>query len=419
MNLYFEMYSGIAGDMTIGALLDLKDNRDILVEGLNSLGLSGYELVFERVLKNGISAFNFDVILTDENTNHENEHEHKSDHKHDNNHHHNHGHAHEHKHHHSHYHSHRNLSEISKIILNSKISQRAKEYSLGIFNILADAEALAHGIDKEDVHFHEVGAIDSIVDIVGVSILLDAMDVNNIYFSSITEGVGSNKCAHGYMPIPVPAVVNILKDTNIKINIIDEYSEHITPTGAAIVRYFNKNLKLENFAIKNVGLGAGNKNFKNSTNILRIFEIEEDSKKKLHLIETNIDDTTPENLGFVMEKLLPLSLDVFFTPIYMKKNRPGYKLSVIYSKNYEEIKDIIFKNTTTIGFRIIEITRETLEREEKKITYLNKDYFLKICRYKDETFIYPEYESAKKLAQNEDISIKDAFEKLKKLYERN
>ncbi len=401
MNLYFEMYSGIAGDMTIGALLDLKDNRDILIKGLQSLGLNGYELVFERVLKNGISAFNFDVILKGEG-NHTHYHEHKLK-NHD-----------EHNHH-----KHRSLSEISKIILNSKISDRAKEYSIGIFNILADAEAYAHGIDREEVHFHEIGGLDSIIDIVGVSILLDEMDVKNIYFSELTEGVGVNRCAHGFMPIPVPAVVNILKNTNIKLNIIEENSEHITPTGAAIVKYFNKDLNLNNFSIKNVGIGAGNKNFEMTTNILRVFEIEDQSKKKLHLIETNIDDTSPENLGFVMEKLASLSLDVFFTPIYMKKNRPAYKLSVIYDDNYEDIKDIIFKNTTTIGFRIIDINREVLPREEKKIIYSNEEYFFKICYYKNDVFIYPEYESAKKLAKNEDISIKNAFEKLKKLYERN
>ena len=280
MDLYFEMYSGIAGDMTIGALLDLGASKGKLVDGIKSLGIGGYELVFERTSKNGIDAYNFDVLL-------ESKGHHHHDHDHDcgckgEGHHHHHDHEHECKgegHHHHGDHTHRNLHDIEEIINASNLSDRVKKDSLGIFEQIALAEAKAHGIDKYDVHYHEVGAIDSIIDIVGVAILIEDLGVENIYFSDLYEGYGYQNCAHGPMPIPVPAVANILEGSNIKLNMIDEQSEHITPTGAAIVKYFYNDKKAQGFSIKKIGLGAGNKDFVKSTNILRIMEIDLDKKK--------------------------------------------------------------------------------------------------------------------------------------------
>ena len=298
MDLYFEMYSGIAGDMTIGALLDLGASKEKLVEAIDSLGIDGYKLVFDRALKSGIDAYNFDVILESENNDEDHDHEihdhhhhedhgHNHDHSHDHNHEHSHDHHHHHDHHHNHDHSHhshshvhRNISDIEKIINGSDVlSEKAKKDALGIFDIIGEAESKAHGIDKSEVHFHEVGAIDSIIDIVGVTVLLEDLGVENIYFSKLFEGCGMQKCAHGYMPIPVPAVANILEGSNIKLNMIDEQSEHITPTGAAIVKYFYNDKKAQGFSIKKIGLGAGNKDFVKSTNILRIMEIDLDKKK--------------------------------------------------------------------------------------------------------------------------------------------
>ena len=305
MDLYFEMYSGIAGDMTIGALLDLGASKEKLVEGIKSLGLNDYDLFFERVKKNGIDAYNFDVILAGHNHhhhhdhhhehvhchvhtledghthNHEHCHDHDHDHGHDHCHCHEDGHSHTHEHYHGHIHSHahRNLNDIEKIINTSDLNENIKKNSLGIFDIIADAEAKAHGIDKSEVHFHEVGAIDSIIDIVGTCICLDDLGVENIYFSDLYEGFGYQMCAHGPMPIPVPAVANILADSDININFIGEEGEHITPTGAAIVKYFYKKAP-ESFKIKKIGLGAGNKDFKKSTNILRAIQIETGKKKQ-------------------------------------------------------------------------------------------------------------------------------------------
>ncbi|MDO5047089.1 MAG: LarC family nickel insertion protein [Anaerococcus sp.] len=320
MDLYFEMYSGIAGDMAIGALLDLGASKEKLVEGIKALGLEGYDLSFARVKKNGIDAYDFDVNLeaksyghkedssTDKASHgedghchgkghhnhgkgkcHHNHHEeskcchshHHEDHTCDHGHHkedtcrhsHHHGHGHHHDHHH------RNLEDIKNLINSSSLSDRVKKDSLGIFEIIGQAEARAHGIDINEVHFHEVGAIDSIIDIVGLSILLEDLGVDKIYFSKLYEGMGRQECAHGYMPVPVPAVANILKDSSLSLSIIDEEGEHITPTGMAIVKYFSTGESLEDFSIGKIGLGAGNKDFKKSTNILRVMEVK--TKKKL------------------------------------------------------------------------------------------------------------------------------------------
>ena len=283
MDLYFEMYSGIAGDMTIAALLDLGASKDKLIEGINSLGLSGFNLVFDRTKKNGIDAYNFDVILKGCGHHHDHDHDHDHDHSHSNDHTHNHKDGHDHHHNHSHDHSHdhvhRNLEAIEKIINSTDLNDNIKKISLGIFDIIGDSEAKAHGIAKSEVHFHEVGAIDSIIDIVGTCILLDDLGVENIYFSDLFEGHGYQMCAHGPMPIPVPAVANILADSDISLNFIGEEGEHITPTGAAIVKYFYKKAPA-NFKIKKIGLGAGNKDFEKTTNILRVMEIERDKKKQ-------------------------------------------------------------------------------------------------------------------------------------------
>ena len=278
MDLYFEMNSGIAGDMTIAALLDLGASKEKLVKAIESMGIDDYELVFDRKIKNNIDANNFDVILS----NHDHDHHHNHDHDH------NHDHTHEHvdengnTYTHSHsddHHGHRHLKEITDLINKADISQRAKKDALGIFEIIADAEAKAHGIEKSAVHFHEVGAVDSIIDSIGTAVLIDDLGVENIYFSDLSEGYGYQYSSHGQMPIPVPAVINILAGSDINLKLLDEEGEHVTPTGAAIVRYYDKGEKINSFKVKNVGLGAGNKDFAKYTNILRVMEIESSKKK--------------------------------------------------------------------------------------------------------------------------------------------
>ncbi len=278
MDLYFEMNSGIAGDMTIAALLDLGASKEKLVNAIESLGIDGYELVFDRKIKNNIDANNFDVILTNKNHNHS--HEGKENHDHDHTHEHvdENGNTYTHSHGDDH-HGHRHLKEITELINKADISEKAKQDALGIFDIIADAEAKAHGIEKSAVHFHEVGAVDSIIDIIGTAVLIDDLGAENIYFSDLSEGYGYQYSSHGQMPIPVPAVVNILAGSDVTLKLLDEEGEHVTPTGAAIVRYYDKGEKVDSFKVKNIGLGAGNKDFAKYTNILRVMEIETSKKK--------------------------------------------------------------------------------------------------------------------------------------------
>lgn len=301
--LYLECYSGISGDMTVAALLDLGADQQVLLEGLESLNLPGYQLKIGRVKKNGIDACDFDVILDEPEHDHDHDHEHhhdhdhEHDHDHDHEHHHEHHHEHEHEHHHDHEHEHhhdhdhehhhdhdhehhhhhdhvhRNIGDIFAIIDQSKISDRAKQTAKDIFRIIAAAESKAHGIAEDQVHFHEVGAVDSIVDIVSAAICLDNLDITEAVVSDLYEGCGYVHCQHGLMPVPVPAVVNIAADNALRLRLTQTRGEMITPTGAAIAAYLSKGGKLpESFVIEKIGLGAGKKDFA-TANILRAFLI--------------------------------------------------------------------------------------------------------------------------------------------------
>ena len=287
--LYLECYSGISGDMTVAALLDLGADQQVLMEGLESLNLPGYQLKIGRVKKNGIDACDFDVILDEPENHHDHDHEHEHHHEHhhdhehehhhdhDHEHHHDHDHEHhhdhEHEHHHHHDHVHRNIGDIFAIIDQSKISDRAKQTAKDIFRIIAAAESKAHGIAEDQVHFHEVGAVDSIVDIVSAAICLDNLDITEAVVSDLYEGCGYVHCQHGLMPVPVPAVVNIAADNSLRLRLTQTRGEMITPTGAAIAAYLSKGGKLpESFVIEKIGLGAGKKDFA-TANILRAFLI--------------------------------------------------------------------------------------------------------------------------------------------------
>ena len=281
--LYLECYSGISGDMTVAALLDLGADQQVLLEGLESLNLPGYQLKIGRVKKNGIDACDFDVILDEPEHHHDHDHEHHHDHDHEHHHDHEHEHPHDHEHehhhehdhdhHHHHDHVHRNIGDIFAIIDQSKISDRAKQTAKDIFRIIAAAESKAHGIAEDQVHFHEVGAVDSIVDIVSAAICLDNLDITEAVVSDLYEGCGYVHCQHGLMPVPVPAVVNIAADNALRLRLTQTRGEMITPTGAAIAAYLSKGGKLpESFVIEKIGLGAGKKDFA-TANILRAFLI--------------------------------------------------------------------------------------------------------------------------------------------------
>lgn len=265
--LYLECYSGISGDMTVAALIDLGADYEALSDTLSSLPVSGFKTEISRIKKSGIDACDFNVIL---DNNHENF-DHDMDYLYGSAHEFNHNHSNSHHHHHEH----RNLKDILEIIDNSNLTDRAKNIASNIFTILAKAEAKAHGTDINNVHFHEVGAIDSIVDIISIAFCIDNLNISDVIVSELYEGRGTVRCQHGILPIPVPAVANIAADNNIKLHITNCNGEYVTPTGAAAVAALKTHSHLpKSFTIKSIGLGAG-KREQEMAGILRAMLIEE------------------------------------------------------------------------------------------------------------------------------------------------
>ncbi len=423
--LYLECYSGISGDMTVAALLDLGADQSVLLEGLNSLKVDGYKIEIGRTLKSSIDACDFNVIIGhshghDDHHHHDHDHDH---HHHDHHHHDHHHHDHD-DHHHDHsneiihssspihiklgHHDHRNLSDINTIIDQSKITDHAKAIAKKIFLIVAEAEAKAHAKSLEDVHFHEVGAIDSIVDIVAAAICLDNLNITKVFISELYEGTGQIKCQHGLLPIPVPAVINIASTHQLSLHITQVNGELVTPTGAAIVAAIKTEDALpKEMKVLKIGLGAGKRSYNGASGILRALLVQDASAEKkptednVWLLEANIDDCPGEALAFTMDYLFENGAkDVYYTPIFMKKNRPAYMLSVLCSQEMiEKLEGIIFTNTTTIGIRRQEMQRTVLPREQRLVTTPYGDALVKACFYQDKTFIYPEYESLKVLCQ--------------------
>lgn len=477
--LYLECYSGISGDMTVAALLDLGADRRVLEEGLKSMPVDGYEIRISRVKKAGVDACDFDVVLDHHHENHDHdmeylhghEHVHEAGHHghehgeiylaHGEEHHDHHGHGHEKDHysheyvsgegqhshghvhgegHHSHgheqelhshghihgeelhhhdqeeghhdhvhegephthshgeghSHEHRGLPEILELIHQAKITDRAKEIAERIFQVIAEAEAKAHGLPVDQVHFHEVGAVDSIVDIVAAAICLDNLDITEVIVPELYEGRGTIRCQHGIIPVPVPAVVNIVAAHGLKLHLTDIQGELVTPTGAAIVAAIRTSDVLpEHFTVEKIGLGAGKRDY-HTPGVVRAMLIRENTEAQdtVYRLETNIDDCTGEMLGYVMDRLLKEGArDVSYTPVYMKKNRPAYQLNVICSEtDVHAMEEIIFQETTTIGIRRMKMERAVLRREIKTLATSLGDVHVKVCRLQSGVRLYAEYE---------------------------
>ncbi|MEG0592218.1 MAG: nickel pincer cofactor biosynthesis protein LarC [Coprobacillus sp.] len=406
--LYFECHSGISGNMTLGALCELIDEPNYLLEQLNQIHIDGYRIEVSKQVKNGITGTYVDVIL-------EHHHHHEHDHHHeDHDHHHaDHEHNHHHKEHtHSHHHEHRNLFDVNHIIDESHIDEKAKDLAKRIFKRVAMAESKVHNEPLEQVHFHEVGAIDSIVDIIGTAILIQKINPDVIYSSVVNDGHGFIECAHGTIPVPVPATSEIFAASDVISRTIDIDTELVTPTGAAIIAELATEFGvMPAMNVKKVGWGCGTKDLK-IPNILKVTlgEIKEESDEII-VMETNIDDCSGEILGYVMEKLFDDgALDVFFTPIFMKKNRPAYRLTVVFKpQDLKKMQAILFKHTTTIGMRYRQEKRTVLNRKMETIHTLYGDIDAKVVDFEGETYVYPEYESLKKIADEKDISIKELY----------
>ena len=404
--LYLECYSGISGDMMVASLLDLGADEKVLKKGLNSLLVDGFQIKISRVSKSGLDACDFHVILDEKYENHD----HDMDYLHGD---HTHGHEHKHDYIHSHHHEHRSLSDIITIIEKSDITKNAKDIAIKIFNILGVAEAKAHGVDINEVHFHEVGAVDSIVDIIAVAICLDNLGIEEVIVPVLYEGTGFVRCQHGMIPVPVPAVSNIITDHKIKLHITNNQGEFVTPTGAAIVAAIKTDDKLPSeFSIEKIGIGAGKRNYERPS-ILRTMIIKEENEERdfIYKLESNVDDCTGESLGYVMESLFNSGArDVHYTPVFMKKNRPAYQLNVICKEeDIEKLEEIIFKETTTIGIRKIKMERSILKREIKTVNTSLGEVQVKICDLSSYKRVYPEYDSIIEICKKYDMSYQDVY----------
>lgn len=380
--LYFDCYSGISGNMTLGALLDIIDNDNYLIDELKKLNLDEYKIEISNKEKNGITGKYVDVILEDSND---------KDHK---------------------LQQHRNLYDINKIIDESSLDEKTKNLSKKIFLRVAKAEAKVHNKKLEEVHFHEVGALDSIIDIVGTAILINKINPDKILSSIVNDGYGFIECAHGTMSVPVPATSEIFANSNVKFKQIDIDTELVTPTGAAIISELAEEFTtLPAMNVKKIGWGAGYKELR-IPNLLKVYYGEmKENNGQIIVMETNIDDSTGEILGYTQEKLLKNgALDVFFTPIFMKKNRPAYRLTVACrKKDMINLQNIIFKETTTIGIRYREEYRTELQRENIEINTKYGKIKAKKVNNNGETYIYPEYESLKEISEKYNIPLKELY----------
>ena len=406
--LYFDCSSGISGNMTLGALTEIIGDENYLLNELKKLNIDGYKIEISKKIKNGITGTYVDVILDNEHTldHHTDLHEHHHEHNHSSS--------------HEHHHEHRNLEDVNKIIENSSLNNDVKDLSKKIFLRVAEAESKVHNKTLDEVHFHEVGAIDSIVDIVGTAILINKINPDKIISSIVNDGYGFIECAHGTISVPVPATSEIFVNSKVKFRQIDIDTELVTPTGAAIIAELAEEFKtLPTMTIEKIGWGTGSKDLK-IPNVLKVYYGDMQEKAEDFLVmETNIDDSTGEILGYVQEKLFEEgALDVFFTPIFMKKGRPAYRLTVACKrKDMLKLQNIIFRETTTIGIRYRFESRTELAREFVEIdTKYGKIKAKKVIN-NGETYIYPEYENMKKLAKENNIPLKELY-KLEELLEK-
>lgn len=476
VTLYLECNSGISGDMTVAALLDLGADKGVLKKALKSIPVDGFKIRISRVKKAGLDVCDFHVILDKAHENHDHDmaylfgsekerHEHHEHHghSHEEGHpgHHHHG---DHSGHGGHSHEHRALPEILHIIEHTDMTKEAKETAARIFRILAKAEAKAHGVPEAEVHFHEVGAVDSIVDIISVAVCLDNLGITECIVPGLSEGTGTIRCQHGVMSVPVPAVLNIVQEHRLKLSVTDIKGELVTPTGAAIVAAVKTGEELpKNFHIIRTGMGGGKREYERP-GILRAMLIEEaaeeekDNDKKprktndgkygkngrgsiaretdtvnsidnsvineeaqdgeafrdvIYKLETNIDDCGGEVLGYVMERLFQAGArDVHYMPVYMKKNRPAYQLNVICKEEQIPLlESIIFEETTTIGIRRQKMERSILPRHSAEVMTELGAATVKECRLPENKGVkyYPEYDSAVKLCRASNKPFREVY----------
>ena len=436
--LIFDGTSGISGDMTVAALLDLGASEERLMAALATLPVHGFEARVSRVTKSGLSACDFDVVLDDEHQNHDHdmawlfgengadEHEHHHHHDEGPEHHHHHDEGHEHDHGHGHHHAHRSLADVRAVIEASGLTSHAKELALAVFGKLAEAEAKAHGATPDTVMLHEVGAVDSIVDICAVAACLDDLGVDQVIAPCLSEGHGTIRCAHGMMPIPVPAVANLCSAAGIELVPAPVHGELVTPTGAAIVAALRTSAELpDSYRILACGYGAGKRAYENTAGVLRVTlaevadarneEAADDDPGAEHPVtklECDLDDCTGEALGRTIELLMAAGArDAHAIPVVMKKGRPGYQLEVICDEsNQQQLMDLVFENTTTIGIRSMTMLRHPLRRQPDEVqTRFGSIATKRVVLPNGSVRSYPEYGSVVAACERTGASFQEVF----------
>ena len=391
--LYFDCFSGASGDMIIGGLLDLGLPLDDLRSALGSLSVEYGSVTAERVLRAGVAATKFRVVEADQNHSHS----------------HDRGHSHDHPHTHSHHHH--SISEISGFIRRSALSAAGKNRAIHLFERLAEAEAAIHAIPVDKVHLHEVGAIDSIVDIVGAVHGLERLGAERIVSSPLNVGGGTVNCAHGVFPVPAPATARLLQ--GVPVYSKDPQMELVTPTGALLVTGYATTFgPLPAMTMSKIGYGAGERDPRHHPNVIRMIVGEEAGGADEQIVELSceIDDMNPQLFGPLMDRLHAAgALDVFYAPVQMKKNRPGTLVTVLLTPEHRErLSGILFAETTTIGVRYQEMRRERLDRE-----IVNVNTPLGVIRFKISgrggkvLNAAPEFDDCARVASERGLPVKD------------
>jgi len=418
--LYLDLFSGISGDMFLGALLDLGVDAAQLEAELAKLSVGGYHLHIARRTKAGIAGTKFDVHEAHDHAHaphdHEHEHAHAEEHAHD----HDHPHSHEHGHSHTHAEA-RNFADIRQLIDASQLSHWVKAKATAVFQRVAEAEGKVHGQLPDQVHFHEVGAIDSIIDIVGACVALEMLGRPRVLASAVIEGTGSVRCAHGRLALPAPATLEILTARGVSLRQCEEPHELVTPTGAALLAEFAESFGLmPNLAATKIGYGLGMRDNHTRPNVLRAV-LCADTVATRHdwetdtvaVLETNLDDISAEILGGFVEKALAAgALDIFHTPIQMKKNRPGVLLTVLCaSADADRFTEMLLRETSAFGVRRTVAERRKLRREIVTVKTPFGDVEVKLGRLNGNVVqAAPEFESCRRLATQANVPLKQIYE---------
>jgi len=377
--LSYDCFSGISGDMNLGAMIDLGVDKTYLISELNKLNLAGWELIVQKDQRHGITG----TKVTVKQTRHE--------------------------------HAHRHLSDIEKIVNESSLDIKTKELSLEIFMKIATAEALVHGTSIDHVHFHEVGAVDSIIDIVGAAICFNFLNIEGVHVSTVELGSGFVMCDHGKLPVPAPATAEIIKGIPVKKGGVD--FEATTPTGAAILAALGTNFSSDYpIKIEKTAYGVGQKEHPDVPNLLRVFLgetiSESESGHDALLLQCNIDDMNPEFFEYISERLFKAGAsDVFLSNIIMKKSRPGIVINIICEKELAEtVKTIIFTESTSLGVRTFPFRKDTLVRKFETLNTIYGEVPVKRSYYKgEEVSCKPEYDECKRIATEKGIPVKEVY----------